>query len=142
MRRSFVPSLLLLAALAAAMPSSAETTGAVAAVANQYVPGDDDYGKDFGAPGLPGLAVRHVKGRQLQFVNTDIVPHSLTAWCTTANACGASVTGTRRFETAILAPGGTADVARVSGLAVGSYRFFCKQHSTLMFGTLTIIAGP
>lgn len=143
MRRSLVPSFLILVALAATAPSFAETTGAVFTANNQFVPGDDDYGKEAGAPGLLKATVTQVRGRQLQFVNSDLVPHSLTSWCNTAGSCGASVSGTRLFgTTTALASGGTADVARVSILPVGNYRFFCTRHSSFMFGTLSVVATP
>lgn len=143
MRRALVPSVLVLIALAGTAPSRAETTGAVFTANNQYVPGDDDLGEEAGAPDRLGINVTHVKGKQLQFVNSDLVAHTLTSWCnTTGTSCGNVITGTRAFDAGLLQSGGTADVTRVSGLAVGTYKFFCTQHKTFMFGTLKVIASP
>lgn len=129
MRKFLVPSVLVLA-LAAGIASHATTTTVVVSTGNQYVPGDNDYGAEAGAPGLVGLRVTHLRGNQLQFVNADIAPHSFTSV--------QLVSGVPRFGvTTLQQPGETIDVRGIASLGNGSYPFRCTLHA-FMKGTLVV----
>ena len=137
MRRSVALFALILTALAGTAPSRAETTMVVGAAMNEFVVGENDYGSLADTTTGVGIAVRHVKGNQLQFTNTDLVPHTLQSVLETSP-------GVPRFgSTSILLTGASADVRGVTTLAASAtgYAFKCKLHP-MMKGTLIIIAGP
>ncbi|HEX9713558.1 MAG TPA: plastocyanin/azurin family copper-binding protein [Actinomycetota bacterium] len=82
---------------------------------------------------LPEMVVP--QGQAATFANLDpLAPHDVTS---VARVGGA--TSARRFESATIGFGETADIARVSGLASGDYEYFCKVHPTTMRGVLHVV---
>lgn len=137
MRRTVVVFALILTALAAIVPSRAETTMVVGAAMNEFVVGENDYGSLADQTTGAGIAIRHVKGNEIRFTNTDLGPHTL-------QSVSEPVAGFPRFgSTSLVASGASVDVRGVNTLAVSAtgYAFKCKLHPD-MRGTLIIIAGP
>lgn len=110
----------------ATAPGAAPPGAVVVAEHYQYVPGQSR-----GAVPYEG-EVRVAHGGRVVFANLDsAAPHTLTG--------PVQPDGTYLFDT----PGevnqlSVAEVEGVSTLAPGSYGFFCKLHSNLMWGTLVV----
>ena len=117
--RKFLIGILLVTAVAAGLPAHAAPGSVVVTVHSLFVPGDNDITL------ANTLFLEH--GTQLQFVNLDLASHSVTS-----NTSGL-------FNSGIQAPGATVTIATQS-LAVGTYAFHCAQHTTTMFGILSVVS--
>jgi len=105
-------------------PSSAMTT-----VNFEFMPGDDDPPADVKAP------LNVARGTALAYVNADTTaPHTVTS-------VGRDAAGRPLFDSGEpLGAGSGTLVAGVERLAVGSYPFYCKVH-TSMRGVLNVVGS-